>query len=138
MQHDCTQAERLKRIETMQDGFTSMAKELRSALLPDEFHPDNGLINQVKRIQENLREISHDMTQFNNTATALAESVGELSESISGIMQFQSEFTVFKIQTETAVRMKEKYRTRIWAVISLSFGLISALIVLILKQNGIA
>lgn len=106
MSEPCNQEARLKRIETMQTGFGNIIRELRGVLLPDELHPDNGLINQVRYMKDSIKEQAENTAELSATVKVLTEAVGELKTVISGINKYMEANEKFRIETQTATKIK--------------------------------
>lgn len=56
---ECIQEKRLCNMEEKQNESYSMVRELRDALLPSEFHLDDGLIKRVENLQADITEMQN-------------------------------------------------------------------------------
>lgn len=68
-EHECNKQ---WEIQILLDGFN----EIKNVLLPSEFHPDNGLVNQFEKLKRQQEEIRLDIQKMKTTVATAISVVG--------------------------------------------------------------
>lgn len=69
-------------IQTLLDGFN----EIKNLLLPSEYHPDNGLVNQFSRQQKQLEAIKDQITDIKTDVQKMKTTVSTAISVVGAIV----------------------------------------------------
>jgi|WetSurMetagenome_2_1015567.scaffolds.fasta_scaffold14917_3 hypothetical protein len=72
----CSQAQRIADNEKMTLELRADVAKIKDALLPSEFHPNNGLINQVANLKDDVKEVKETLMKAKMWLYAAAAIIG--------------------------------------------------------------
>jgi hypothetical protein len=61
MEHKCNQEQRISDIEDTVSNVSISVLRIEEALLPSKFHPENGVINKVQKIENKVNEMQETL-----------------------------------------------------------------------------
>ena len=89
MQETCKQHEsRIENLEKMSRAMLDDFGKIKDVLLPSEYHPDNGLVNQFVKQKQQLEEIKDDIQKMKTTVATAISIVGGVVVIIELAMKF--------------------------------------------------
>lgn len=74
----CSQSQRIKKLEDTMSEDHEMIQKLHDALLPTDFHPRNGLINRVEKMQHDIDSVQQTLIQAKTWLIAASGVIGAI------------------------------------------------------------
>lgn len=112
--HDCIQVDKIQDLEVLSRATMQEIGQIKDALLPSEFHPDNGLITTVAKLKKDFTVLQVEINKIFNTINK--NHTVEMN-SINQLLEFREEnkerVEALEVRVETRIKDTDKELTMI-------------------------